>query len=324
MATLSIVIPCYNGWKYMNNCLKKLEEQTRLADEVIIIDDCSTDKTYYELIKYSKQSNLNISVLHNEHNLGPGKSREVAINKATKEYIAFCDCDDWYEDTFVEKVLAQIERNNPDVLIFDSYTISSDGRKKIDHIATKIKDSNKEEIIANYAMSLCRLVVKKELFNSVQHCNLKHGEDGVVVLQLLLKASTIEVIDIPLYNYLFRLDSASKKPDKNTCTDMFSAFNLIQSYSKSLYPVETEFLGVKYVCYGGMLAGLKANIEKNVLLNILSLFEKEYPGWFKNQYISSLGKEKILFLGLIRNRFFIGAKVLAKMHPLVVRLISKK
>ena len=93
MATISIIIPCYNGWKYMENCLQSLEKQTILPDEIIVMDDCSTDDSFAQLSAYTATSVLPLRVLRNEKNSGPGFSREVASQLVTSDYVAFCDCD---------------------------------------------------------------------------------------------------------------------------------------------------------------------------------------------------------------------------------------
>ena len=63
MSKVSIIIPVYNSFKLMKNCLAALEKQTYKDFEVIIIDDCSTDNTFDELKKYAQDSELILSYI---------------------------------------------------------------------------------------------------------------------------------------------------------------------------------------------------------------------------------------------------------------------
>lgn len=106
----SIVIPCYNSWRYMERGLHFLEKQTFIDFEVIFVDDCSTDDTYCQLEKYQQQSILSIRIIRNIKNSGPGESRNYGIKMAKGDYIAFLDSDDWYEVDFLEKMYGQLQK----------------------------------------------------------------------------------------------------------------------------------------------------------------------------------------------------------------------
>lgn len=62
------------------------------------MDDASTDETYRCLNEYSRNDSR-IKVIHNEKNLGPGKSRDIAMKHCTGDYVQFIDSDDIYPNT---------------------------------------------------------------------------------------------------------------------------------------------------------------------------------------------------------------------------------
>ena len=66
--------------------MKILEECNPNELEVVIVDDCSTDDSYSQLIQYSKTTPLSVTVIQNDRNSGPGVSRNRGIEKATGEY----------------------------------------------------------------------------------------------------------------------------------------------------------------------------------------------------------------------------------------------
>ena len=82
---ISVVVPMYNAENFINVCIISILEQTFKDFELILIDDCSTDKTF-EIAKSFNDSR--IKLLQNEKNLGmPGSVRNVGIDAAQGEYI---------------------------------------------------------------------------------------------------------------------------------------------------------------------------------------------------------------------------------------------
>ena len=101
---VSLVIPTYNRIMKLFQLLKSLNQLTPLPDEVIIIDDHSTDQTP-ELLKRWKELNNGISkkiVLKNQ-NKGPAHSRNIGIELATNKLVAFVDDDVVIKSDWIEK-----------------------------------------------------------------------------------------------------------------------------------------------------------------------------------------------------------------------------
>ena len=100
MDKVSVIIPTYNRFKYLLNTIKSVKAQTYLNIEIIVINDKSTEKEYYD---YEWDSN-NIKIIHLEKNTKEkfgypcvGYVRNKGIEKSTGKYIAFCDDDDiWF------------------------------------------------------------------------------------------------------------------------------------------------------------------------------------------------------------------------------------
>jgi len=110
---LSVVIPTYNRYILLKRAINSLLTQTYPVDEIIVVDDGSTDNTK-QIIKDFP----NITYIYQE-NRGVSAARNVGIQRAKNEWIAFLDSDDeWHS----EKLQKQIDfhRKNPDILM--SYT----------------------------------------------------------------------------------------------------------------------------------------------------------------------------------------------------------
>ncbi len=111
--TVSVVIPTYNRYKLLKRAIESLYKQTCLPDEIIIVDDGSTDETV------AIQNDFPEIIYIYQENRGVSAARNVGIQRAKNEWIAFLDSDDaWHS----EKLQKQIDfhRKNPDLLM--SYT----------------------------------------------------------------------------------------------------------------------------------------------------------------------------------------------------------
>ena len=93
--TITVIVPIYNVEKYLVECLESIASQTIAFDEVILINDGSTDKSLLICEKYvSKYSYFN---LINQKNQGPSSARNQGLKHMTKEYVMFLDSDDFLD-----------------------------------------------------------------------------------------------------------------------------------------------------------------------------------------------------------------------------------
>ncbi len=315
--SLSIIIPVYNGWKYMSKCLESLENQVLLADEIIIGDDCSTDNTFEQLLNYKEHSSLNIILFHNKVNMGPGAVRDYAKKLASSNYIAFCDADDWYEKNFVVEIKEVVDKEHPELIIFDNFNIINNS-KIVAGTTKSIVKADKKTILALYPMSLWRFVVSKSIIEKVEFPHLYNGEDGAVAPQLIAKAQQISVIDKPYYNYFFREGSASLKPSPIVFRGLLDSFEIVNNKLKDLYFEEIEYIGIKNVCYGAVLNALKAKIEKKEIYYFVAAFQKSFPQWSKNKYLRNMVISKRLFVWSVKHRVFILTRLMTFLHSKIV------
>ncbi|MFM6154955.1 MAG: glycosyltransferase, partial [Sphaerospermopsis kisseleviana] len=108
---VSVIIPVYNGQKYLAEAIENVKQQNYQPLEIIVIDDGSTDATAEIAAKYQDT----IRYLYQE-NSGPAAARNLGINMAKGEVITFLDVDDiWLEDKL--KVQVDYFANNPSVEI---------------------------------------------------------------------------------------------------------------------------------------------------------------------------------------------------------------
>ena len=116
MCDISIIVPVYNGEKYIKKCLESLITQTLEDIEIICVNDGSTDSTLSILEKYSNSDNR-IKVISTE-NKGQGHARNIALSKSNGDYISFVDADDWIEKETYALLFNKAKSENLDILFF--------------------------------------------------------------------------------------------------------------------------------------------------------------------------------------------------------------
>ena len=108
--TVSVIIPYYNGSKWIDRALISVFDQTIKADEVIVVNDGSTIEEQSAIDALSKQ--YPFTLIHKE-NGGQGSARNVGVAASTANYISFLDQDDFYLPHHIEDLLEALpERDN--------------------------------------------------------------------------------------------------------------------------------------------------------------------------------------------------------------------
>lgn len=114
---ISVVIPCYNCADYITETLQSVFEQTELPDEIVLVDDGSSDNTVSIILSIKdKHPEIEINLVQ-QINSGPGAARNKGIEKATGEWIAFLDSDDKWRKKKIESVRHAIRENGNVVLV---------------------------------------------------------------------------------------------------------------------------------------------------------------------------------------------------------------
>lgn len=99
MPTISVIIPTYNSAKTLRRAIKSVKD----ADEIIVVDDASIDKTQ-DVLKDLSNKYGNLIYVRNEKNIGPYKSRFSGIDIATSDWITFLDADDTVSFHAIQKI----------------------------------------------------------------------------------------------------------------------------------------------------------------------------------------------------------------------------
>ena len=204
MLKLSIIIPVYNGKKFLKTCFKNILRQTYSNIEIIFVDDASTDGGDKLILDFAKNKDF-VKVIKNKTNLGIFISRIKGLELATGDIIAFLDCDDYFDRNYYEILINNMLKTNADIVISDF--INSTEQKKI------IKKENfflQGEQCFDFFCTLqsdkevysqgCRRIVKKALYDDCKNIfelilprakNIVGGEDIIYTMLLASRAKSI-------------------------------------------------------------------------------------------------------------------------------------
>lgn len=181
---VSIIMPSYNTAPYISDTIKSVLNQTYKNWELIIVDDCSDDKTEAVLTEFKDER---IHFFKNERNSGAAVSRNRALREAKGQYIAFLDSDDlWYPEK-LEMQIAFMEKNG----YYFSYTnyeeIDSDGN------ITGVRVTGPKKItktgMYNYCWPGCLTVMyDTEKVGLIQIKDIKKNNDYAMWLKICHKA----------------------------------------------------------------------------------------------------------------------------------------
>jgi glycosyltransferase involved in cell wall biosynthesis len=115
MDLVSIIIPTFNRYHYLLNTIKSIKEQTYKNIEIIVVNDCSTEKEYYN----HDWKNDEITMIHLKENTKKqfgfacaGFVRNKGIEVSTSKYIAFCDDDDIWLSNKLELQIEAMKRTS--------------------------------------------------------------------------------------------------------------------------------------------------------------------------------------------------------------------
>ncbi len=206
---VSVIIPIFNGEKYIKRCLNNINNQTLKDLEIIIINDASKDNTKNILLNLDKSLYKNdIKIIHLEKNKGLSNARNVGMEYSIGEYIQFIDVDDTVENNMLELTYNKSKKLDLDICIFNHKEIINNKSYSSKY---KYKNNliNQEKLIKYFLIdkispSACDKLFKKEFLvkNNIKFdANLKMCEDILFALNSFIKSKRVYTMNKYFYNY---------------------------------------------------------------------------------------------------------------------------
>ena len=120
MDLISVIVPMYNTEKYVGECIESLTKQSYENIEIIIVNDCSTDNSLGICKDYANLDNR-IQIINTPDRKGLSEAKNIGLEHAKGEYIAFVDSDDYITKDYLESLYIAIQDFNVDIAQCDFY-----------------------------------------------------------------------------------------------------------------------------------------------------------------------------------------------------------
>ncbi len=211
---VSIIVPVYNGEKYIDRCANNLMAQTYDNVEFILVDDGSTDKTPAICDRYASVDSRFL-VVHKE-NGGLSSARNAGTDKATGDYLFYYDVDDDISSTLVEENIKLAVEHDADVVFYGFWYYDVDCNKRIENLMGESFYGNKDQ----FFYGILNKTIDHEVFNApwnkmykvsfLRENNLRFlpefpiYEDIIFASRMLMFADKIVVNDKMYYTYYVR------------------------------------------------------------------------------------------------------------------------
>lgn len=219
---ISVVIPVYNTEPYLRRCLESVLENVEESDEIIIIDDGSTDNSAAICMEIEEQ-NPSVTYIRQD-NVGLGCTRNRGVQIASNEYIIFIDSDDYWKSGLLEKVRKRLINKKIDILYFDAECIyennSAELKKEFceEQYCRVGKISNElmtgaafwaESYPEYFIVSACMAVFRRTflLEHEIRFQEGIYFEDLIFSLQAVLEADQVQYLPEQLYVRRYRTSS---------------------------------------------------------------------------------------------------------------------
>ena len=218
----SIIMTAYNIADYIDRSIDSVIMQDFNNYELIIINDGSTDNTYQKMKQAKSRNREHIVLINNSHNVGPGKSRNIAIKKAKGEYILYLDSDDTIYDTHtLSKIDKLIGNNNFDLIYLGVQYI---GGSNESYIPTEENSSKESRLACDMHFPVSSKCFRKSFLtnNNITFPEGIYYEDMVYSIKSSISANNTTFGAFPFYNYYRnRKDSIMATPSIKRCIDMY-------------------------------------------------------------------------------------------------------
>ena len=199
---LSVIVPVYRVETYLRKCLDSLVNQTYANLEIILVDDGSPDNCGAICDEYASRDSR-ITVIHQE-NRGLSGARNTGLDKATGEFVAFVDSDDYLELSMYEQLMDAAVENGADIVVGDFYTILESGTvRRYSPIQNgmpleKVQELILEDRLPSYVWNK---IYRRKLFAGIRYEPIRGFEDLQITPRLFQRAKKVAFVPEAGYYY---------------------------------------------------------------------------------------------------------------------------
>lgn len=303
---ISVIIPVYNVYEWIDQCLESIVNQSFKDFEVLLIDDGSTDNSDHKCEQWCN-SDRRVRMIK-QQNAGPSAARNTGIKEAHGEYLAFIDADDWIDKDFLLDLYSEAEKENADVAECDIWRFNNKTGEKTYHACYGCMQQSytKIEHMVYGHTAIWKCLFRRRLFLDYNilfpSC---HSEARAVYALLIALANNVVNVRKPLYYYRrLRKNSLSEKPregnEHKNEVGVQAFAELLDGFKRCGIYDENVLLLEKIVNYklSDILCGMFTRREENDIKKTVEVYIKFISDHFPN----NKSKKYFVFGGYNLNR----------------------
>lgn len=205
---ISVIIPVYNGMRFLQSCMESVLKQTYNNIEVILINDGSTDDTQ-KLCEFY-ENNYDCVKAFQQDNSGVSTARNYGLDLAQGDYIYFCDCDDILHPEILENLLRNMQNTGAEISCcsYKNFTDILEWDKTGNSSTKVVCETDMIRMILNNTSCLGyvwnklfkREYIEKDIPLRFQE-NIVILEDEVFVLEYISRVHSMCISNEALYGY---------------------------------------------------------------------------------------------------------------------------
>lgn len=214
--TVTVIVPIYNGEKYISQCLNALIKQDYQNIKIVVVNDASSDNSAEVVNEFAKKDSR-ITLINNKENGGVSFARNCALKMLESDYVCFVDSDDWVEPNYISTLVNMFDDNT--VITSCYYKEEKRNSKNIKNKKSKVVEFDTETAMGNaFSDKSMFLFVWNKMFKTALLNNVTFnettaaGEDIVFVLNYLANCpqkGTAKFTTQKLYHHILVKDSLS-------------------------------------------------------------------------------------------------------------------
>lgn len=307
MKKVSIIIPVYNVKEYLTKCVESVCNQSYGNLEIIIVDDGSNDGSDKVCNQLAKKDNR-IKVIHKK-NGGLSSARNVGIENATGELIAFIDSDDFISQNMIEQLVTCLQKTNASIACCNYKYYKSEKHQKLHKVRAKsLEIYNSKEAIRKlfyddyYKFFAWNKIYDIKLFDDIRYPNGKLFEDITTSYKLFSKCEKIVFLSEPLYFYRIREGSITRTHYDERVWDLKWAIDSIRQSTSDKEILIGCLLYELFLINNLMISNLAYKQEfKTFKINFMALRQSV----FKSNLLSTKRKLQMSILAFLPNLYLI-------------------
>jgi glycosyltransferase involved in cell wall biosynthesis len=231
---ISIILPTFNGEKYITESIKSCLDQSFSDFELIIVNDCSSDNTL-SIIESFLESDSRIRIINNQKNLQLPGSLNIGFQSARGKYFTWTSDDNIFKKNALEVLIDSITKNNSPDIVYSSYNIIDEKGSFISKYG-----GNPEELIFQNIIGACFLFKKNVFVQLSGYDEMKYTVEDYDFWLRALKYFNFKYIDEVLYSYRRHDKSISNEIYQNTT--VYNQF--IELHKKTFKEFYKNVLGI--------------------------------------------------------------------------------